>query len=897
MPAQESADRSLTWPDARRVPTIAVAAEAWPLIGRDEELRLVGSLTRRHSAAGGVVLAGAAGVGKTRLAQEVLAEAARRGALTRWAAATASARVLPLGAFTAMVAAVDPDAAGLVRRAGDALMAGAGPGGVVIGVDDGHLLDDVSALLVHQLVLGRAATVVMTLRSGEPAPDAVTALWKDGHIPRVELRPLSADETAQLVEAALGGSVESATARRLWSITRGNVLYLRELVRGEREAGRLHVNAGVWRWSGIPHLSPGLMELVRERIGAISDAERDVIEVLAFGEPLGVPLLARLTTPEAVERTEARGLVDVKPDGRRLEARLAHPLYGEVQRMRCGRLRARRLRGRIAAALADTGSRRVDDILRRAVLAVDSDLAPDPELMVRAARRAASLVDAPLAARLARAAIAAGAGFGARQTLAAVLVGFGRIAEAELDALAAHAGSDRERVRTVALRVTSLAWMAAQPAEAEALLAATELAVTDQMAHGELAAVRVAFDACMGRLEPAVATAADVLADEADPSQASQAIACWGLTVALGGMGRVDALPPVVERGLAEAARSADTAWIAIPLTGWHVLAMRRCGYLRDAQSLALRCQERFAGQPLAEPITSVIAGWAAYARGRIRTAARHQRDAHAGLANHGLAGGWTFACLLDLPKTLSLLGDQKAAQEALVALQDARHPGFAGLFPEVELARAWVLAGEDALSEAIGAARESAAAAAANAHWALEMQALHLAVCFGDRQAADRLAELAVLVEGPLAPAAAAHASALATGDAAALLAVSTRFEEMDALLPALDSAAQAAAVRASRGDRGEAQAAARAHLLAAACEGVRTPALRLIDQPLPLTDREREIAALAAAGRSNREIAARMTLSVRTVEGHVYRACGKLGVTDRAALDQFFDRGGRFE
>jgi DNA-binding NarL/FixJ family response regulator len=125
----------------------------------------------------------------------------------------------------------------------------------------------------------------------------------------------------------------------------------------------------------------------------------------------------------------------------------------------------------------------------------------------------------------------------------------------------------------------------------------------------------------------------------------------------------------------------------------------------------------------------------------------------------------------------------------------------------------------------------------------------------------------------------------------------VSARFEEIDALLPALDSAAQAATVHARHGDHREAHAAARAHRLAEACEGARTPALRLIDQPLPLTDREREIAALAAAGRSNREIAARLSLSVRTIEGHIYRACGKLGVADRAALGEFFGRGGRVE
>jgi DNA-binding NarL/FixJ family response regulator len=51
-------------------------------------------------------------------------------------------------------------------------------------------------------------------------------------------------------------------------------------------------------------------------------------------------------------------------------------------------------------------------------------------------------------------------------------------------------------------------------------------------------------------------------------------------------------------------------------------------------------------------------------------------------------------------------------------------------------------------------------------------------------------------------------------------------------------------------------------------------------------LTDRERELTALAAAGLSNDEIAAQLFLSSATVKTHVNRAMTKLGARDRAQL-----------
>jgi DNA-binding NarL/FixJ family response regulator len=115
----------------------------------------------------------------------------------------------------------------------------------------------------------------------------------------------------------------------------------------------------------------------------------------------------------------------------------------------------------------------------------------------------------------------------------------------------------------------------------------------------------------------------------------------------------------------------------------------------------------------------------------------------------------------------------------------------------------------------------------------------------------------------------------------------VSVRWGESGALLLAADAAAQAAEAHHRAGLKGSAHVArGRAERWARSCGPARTPALLTTTHRLPITAREREIAALVAAGLSNLEIAERLVVSVRTVEGHIYRACTKLDVSDRSAL-----------
>src|ERR1700739_3636481 len=166
-----------------------------PLTGRDSELGLI---RRALSPAGnhsGVVVAGAPGVGKTWLAREVLRRAEASGERTTWIVGTESAHALPLGAFIGSLGEAMSDPLTNVRRVINSFVAQQRRGRVLVGVDDAHLLDGLSALVVHQLAQSGGARLLVTVRTGSDEPDAVTALWKDGVVGRAGFRTPFARET------------------------------------------------------------------------------------------------------------------------------------------------------------------------------------------------------------------------------------------------------------------------------------------------------------------------------------------------------------------------------------------------------------------------------------------------------------------------------------------------------------------------------------------------------------------------------------------------------------------------------------------------------------------------------------------------------------------------------
>ncbi|MGE0300572.1 LuxR C-terminal-related transcriptional regulator [Pseudonocardia sp.] len=836
--------------------------DEWPLRGRDDELRAtVDALDGR----GGVLLAGPAGVGKTRLAREALA--GRRGAV-RVVRATESSRPLPLGALAPLIAATAGGApAQLLAAAHAALRA---EPGLVLGIDDAHLLDEVSATLVHQLVGDRAVRLVATVRTGEAAPAAVTALWKDGLLPRIDVEALSADRTVDLLEAALGGRVHSDSGRRLHAATSGNVLWLRELVAGERRDGRLARTEGLWTWAGEPRLTPGLTELIAARIGALDDGVRPVVELLALAEPLDLDVLAALTGPAAVDEAVARGLVAVA----RPEARLAHPLYGDVVRARVGEPRARALRGRVVTALADAGH---EDLLRRAALALGSDLAPDPKLLTTAADRAIALNDIPLAVRLLEAACAAGAEFDAHVTLAYTLSYLLRPQEAEraFEGAVAHARTPAQVARLAQMQAVHHLFVLGEPAAAERIAAAAE-----RTTGHALLGFRATAATLGNRLDEAGRHAARLAATDRPPAHAA-ALAGWARTAVAGLTGRTDALRGIAVEATTAALASPETATLQTNIAFVEVfglaLAGRPAAIRGRIEELSTALQGLFPAFML-----PVFDGLHALTTGDAGLAARRFVEYRPYFP--GAGGGYTtwFEGLRAV--ACGIAGDAAGAAESLARAEQHRLPSERVFGPLLDLARAWSAAADGAVSTAAASAVEAAEHAAASGQWAVEVLARHDATLLGSRTQAPRLRELVRRVDGPRAGLAAAHAEALAARDADALTALSLRFEEAGLLLGAAEAAAHAAGLLRRRGEAAQHGAALRATALATSC-GIRSPGLQAVARPLPLSARQREIAVLAAR-LSNTEIAQRLGVSVRTVEGHVYHACVRLGLANRAEL-----------
>ena len=204
----------------------------------------------------------------------------------------------------------------------------------MLAVDDAHLLDAASAALVRHLT--ESDDLLRRRHGEEQRADARR------HRQPVEGRTRRAHRVALALRgrARRAGDrrccsphVDGATLHRLWEASRGNVLYLRELVLGGVAAGTLAQARGVWRWRGPYVATPRLTELVDARLGELATggaggARDRRAEPNRWRERSSTP---SRTLPTA-RRVERRGLLDTVTSDRRRDVVLSHPLYAEAVR-------------------------------------------------------------------------------------------------------------------------------------------------------------------------------------------------------------------------------------------------------------------------------------------------------------------------------------------------------------------------------------------------------------------------------------------------------------------------------------------------------------------------------------------------------------------------------------
>jgi DNA-binding CsgD family transcriptional regulator/tetratricopeptide (TPR) repeat protein len=864
----------------------------FPLVGRGLELdRIVSGVTGPGPCA--FVLAGAAGVGKSRRAAEAARTAAKLGhTTTAHVIATRSAASIPFGPFAAFLPASEdlrPERLGLLRQAGAAIAERAGPRRLVLVVDDAHLLDDGSAALVHQMVLEGSCSVLATVRTPGPAPDTVTALWKEGLAERIDLGVLTEEEVQEVAAGALGGPVAAASVRRLWQVSGGNALYVRELLVGAVGSGALEDDRGIWTLR-LPLTAPDrLIELVAARLEGLAPDTVAALEILAAGEPLGLALLESMTVPEALEDAERQALIEVGQDGMRSQARLAHPVYGEVLRRRTPRSRLRKIYRSLAEAVEGTGMRRREDLLHVGRWLLEGGAQREPVLLTEAARRARQMFDMDLAARLARAAFESGGGVQAGIVLGEAEFSSGRTLQAEaiLAGLIPLCASDAELASVANARAHVFGNLMGDPATAAAVLDEALSAITDPAAR-----LRLSVRAAMNRLfagEPQAALGAVAASLDSDDPE----IACrssYISSVALALMGRWQEAVPIAKHGL-EIHRHwrARTQLPEAQLIG-AVLGHAAGGHLSRAEADATSGFQSCiaAGDKEGQASFCLLRGWVWVSQGRLATASQAFREGAS--INRDLrdviALRW---CLGGLALAEGMQGHRDEALAAVAEL-DEMPPNSLTIF-EAELpdrGRAWASVAAGEVSRARAILGEAARRAGSGHLLVAEAELLHDCARLGaPESAAIRLAELAATLDSKLIDAFAGHAAALVRRSAADLDSAAQGFQVLGAWLLAAEASTAAAVIYRAEGQARRASASTRmAAEFTAMCGEVRTPGLAGGPEAERLTRREREVAGLAAAGASNKEIAAKLHLSARTVENHLQSSYAKLGVTGRDQL-----------
>ncbi len=840
-----------------------------PLVGRRQELTV---LLEAVVSATNVLLSGPAGVGKTRL----LAEFAHRlapGTPSVSISGSDAASSIPLAPLLQFVPSGSPEPARAIlaefyRRSRESP--------IVLVVDDAHALDEASAALVHQLCRAEGVPVVAAVRTGDPAPEQIEAIWRDGLAVDVALPPLGRAASDELVTEMIGDSTPGLL-QHVWDRCRGHPLFVRELLDSARQTGAVFLVDGVWDVVGNLALPRRLQDLLHRRLAAVSAQERRLLALVALSSGLHLDAVEGLDLAAESRSLQHRGLLTVAGP----IVRAAHPLHEEVLLAGMSASRRNAIRRELADALETVGGTTAVQV---ALLRLDAGTNPRADELVGALRAAVEARQPELAGRLVE---AMGDGPYDAETdrlLMRTAAIRNRWDEAEAAFRRASTGvADTTKQAVMAEWVILNSEYRPDPAAAvkwaRAALAAPGILpqIGEQL---ELCALRATlFSDNMAR----ASAGAEVFLQQQRSPEATQ-LARMHLGTALCHLGPMARSCEMVEAGLTEAPGILDPLdlirmhSIFVMASAWRdgppVAAERGVGAINRA---------RTDGEPEHELLARITLAVALHDGGRHGEAADVMRRAEALFGflvsrRIALADGVHAAAASMLPRR---------ADEAETVLRAAPEPWETTRWvdgPLLWLARARLDHHQGHSPDpALDAGLEHARRRACGVH---ELQLLRERAHHGRAQdVVERIAELVTMSSTPLATIIGNEVEALAQADGDALHAAALDAAHLGATGIALDAALAAAEQHLSSEHHGP---AARSMAL------VRWASNRLPGQRpsgsyevrAVLTDRERAVTDRVVTGGSNAAVAEDLYLSVRTVERHLHRVFRRLGVASREEL-----------
>ncbi len=828
------------------------------------------------------MIVGSRGCGRTTLAAAVADDAERNGRAPLWVTASTTLQPVPFGAFASMLDAdenVSP--ARRIAAVVTALRFHAGAAPTTLIVDDIHLLDEWSADVVLQAMSTRAVALVATAVTGTRLNGPVRQLVDDRFVEVIDLRPFDRNDVERIACSLLGGPPAPSTAELFWRWSDGLPGALRDIVEIGLSEERFRLVNGYWWWHGPAPALPGVPAHVQRQIDRLSAPALDALDLIALGDHIEVGVVERLVGEPCLVELERADLIESTHRHDVMTVRCSRMHMAHHRRTAMPALRRRSLARRLLDELPTPTT--PSEITRSATLHAYAGR-PSDELVVEQATSILRLSDPHSAQSLAvvqhRAAPTVTTAVDLIDSCVEVSDAHGanRLLE-EAWSLATNAGETR-RVTEAAFAVALFADRDPEHARRiiEAARQSVDRHVPDLVLSRSLDALATLLSA---RPDAAEALARDALAD--DSSEACRLRA--GVTI----------VASLMMRGQTKAAHDAAGALVdtAVRLTGAMPSAL---GMLRAEMAFIQLWRGELTTVPNAHPLTgrwpvpplaedrvdrhidwALMAGIVSHLRGDHANAVARLNEAVVQQAQgkgifHAESSAWLIVALCDAGRVTDAARALQQFPEHHLAILPGLRDWAGGV---VASARGRAVEAAALLSAAAGAART------VGAHLIEARYLVELAERCGDRSSIARIDELAQLVDAPLLAALCQSAIARLRGDSAAMLDAATLLGSLGLPGKAKAMARDAEAVAVGSGENAVAREARRARR---SMRGERVATTTT--NAAGLSPRELEVAQLAAGGMTDREIAARLVLSVRTIESHLANTYRKLAVSSRAEL-----------